>query len=197
MAQPVSRPPPNDADVERSFEAAPPNLIAEIIHGVLHLQPRPARAHTSVASNLGFVLGPPFRLGRGGPGGWVILYEPELHFGPRPDKLTPDLAGWRRSRMPDAVGGDLAPAYYDLSPDWVCEVLSPSTETTDRGDKMPIYAREGVGHAWLVDPIARIIEVFVLENGAFRLVGTHRGSARVRAVPFDAIDLELELIFQP
>ena len=106
--------------------ALPPNVVGEIIAGELLAQPRPGTRHANAASALGEELGPPFRRGRGGPGGWIFLDEPELHFGE--DVVVPDLAGWRRSRMPELP--DLP--YLDLAPDWICEVLSPSTVRVDR-----------------------------------------------------------------
>src|SRR5690349_21264880 len=130
---------PNDPAVETAFQAVPDTMVAEILDGELHTRPRPARRHTNTASVLGGELHGPFRRGHGGPGGWVILDEPELHLGPKPDKIVPDLAGWRRERMPDALGPSNAPPHYDVAPDWVCEILSPRTEATDRGKKMRIY----------------------------------------------------------
>jgi len=150
---------PNDPSVEAAFQAVPDTMVAEILDGELHTMPRPARPHTNTASLLGGELHGPFRRGNGGPGGWVILDAPELHLGPKPDKLVPDLAGWRRERMPDEIGPSDAPPYYDVAPDWVCEILSPGTEATDRGKKMRIYRREGIGHAWLINPITRTLEV--------------------------------------
>jgi Uma2 family endonuclease len=185
----------NAPSVEAAFQAAPAELVAEILDGELHLNPRPARPHTNVASNLGILIGGPFRFGRGGPGGWVILDEPELHLGPRPDKLVPDLAGWRRERLPDAVGGEEAPAHYELAPDWVCEVLSERTRRTDQGVKMRIYAREGVRHVWQVEPLARTLDIFRLQEGHWLLVDAFSGEERVRAEPFEAIELELELLW--
>jgi len=170
--------------------AVPSNQVAELIDGLLHTHPRPAARHTNAASVLGEELGPPFRRGRGGPGGWVILDEPELHLGA--DILVPDLAGWRRARMPEIP--DVP--FFTLPPDWVCEVLSPSTEAIDRSEKLPIYARQGVAHAWLVDPIAKTLEVLRLDGNAHRVIATWRESARVRAEPFDAIELDLSLLWQ-
>jgi Uma2 family endonuclease len=141
------------------------------------------------------VIGPPFMLARGGPGGWVLIDEPELHLGPRPDKLVPDLAGWRRERLPDAVGGDEAPAHYDLVPDWACEVLSERTRSRDKGQKMRIYAREGVRHLWHVDPVAHTLDIFRLVEGDWLHVQSFSGEARVRAEPFDAVELELALVW--
>ena len=185
----------NDPSVEASFEAAPPELVAEILDGELHLSPRPARPHANAASNLGILIGGPFRFGRGGPGGWVILDEPELHFGPRPDKLVPDLAGWRRERMPDVLGGEDAPAHYELAPDWACEVLSARTRHLDKGPKMRIYAREGVRHLWHVDPLTHTLDVFRLAGKHWLLVDSFTGEARVHAEPFEAIELELALLW--
>ena len=133
--------------------------------------------------------------GRGGPGEWVILDEPELHLGPRPDKLVPDIAGWRRERLPRAIGGDDAPAYYDLAPDWVCEVLSERTRRIDKVQKMRIYAREGVRHVWQVDPLARTLDIFRLMEGQWLLADSFVGDERVRAEPFEAIELELALVW--
>ncbi len=196
-------PPPSDAEstarnepsVEAAFQAAPPELVAEILDGELFLSPRPARPHANVASNLGGILLPAFKFGRGGPGGWVILDEPELHLGPRPDKLVPDLAGWRRERLPHAIGGEDAPAHYDLAPDWVCEVLSERTRRRDTGQKQRIYAREGVRHVWHVDPLARTLEVFRLTEGQWQRTHSFTGEERVRAEPFEAIELELALVW--
>jgi Uma2 family endonuclease len=170
-------------------------MVAEILDGELHLSPLPARPHANVASNLGGILMAPFKFGRGGPGGWVIIDEPELHLGPRPDKVVPDLAGWRRARLPDALGGDEAPAHDDLAPDWACEILSERTRNRDKGQKMRIYAREGVRHLWHVDPLARTLEIFRFQDGQWFPVHSFSGEERVRAEPFDAIELELALLW--
>ena len=185
----------NAPSVEAAFQAAPEEMVAQILDGELHLSPRPARPHTNVATNLGILIGGPFKFGRGGPGGWVLLDEPELHLGRRPDKLVPDLAGWRRARLPDALGGDEAPAHYDLVPDWACEILSERTRSRDKGQKMRIYAREGVGHLWHVDPLARTLEIFRLQENQWVLVHSFTGEARVRAEPFEALELELALVW--
>jgi Uma2 family endonuclease len=187
---------PNDPSVEAAFQAVPDTMIAEILDGELHVMPRPTRRHTNTASLLGGELHGPFRRGQGGPGGWVILDEPELHLGPKPDKLVPDLAGWRRERMPDALGPSDAPPHYDVVPDWVCEILSPSTEATDRGKKMRIYRRESVGHAWLINPLTRTLEIYRLETGRWILLDTFEDDAVVRAEPFDAIELPLAVLWE-
>lgn len=175
------------------LEAVPPNKVAELIRGTLHVMPRPAPRHANASSALGFELGGPFHRGRGGPGGWWILDEPELHF-PDPtepgeiDVVVPDVAGWRRARMPELP----ETAYFTLAPDWICEVLSKSTEALDREEKMPLYAREGVRHAWLIDPAERTLEVFALgARGTWGKPMIHRGAEVVRAAPFEAIGLDL------
>lgn len=165
--------------------AAPKHLVAEIIDGTLVTMPRPASLHARAASSLGGELYGPFDRGKGGPGGWIILDEPELHL--HGDVLVPDLAGWRRTRMPELPDA----SSFELAPDWVCEVLSPSTAATDRAEKMPIYAREQVEHLWLVDPVAKTLEACHLEDGRWVLVGTWRDNAKVRVAPFDAFELEL------
>ncbi len=173
------------------LRAVPEHLVAEIIHGTLVTQPRAAAPHARAATRLGSELDGPFDRGKGGPGGWIILDEPELHLHGG-HVLVPDLAGWRRERMPrlpvDAMG-------FELAPDWVCEVLSPSTAATDRADKMPIFAAEHVGHAWLVDPLLRTLEVHRLDGATYRVIGVWRDSAVIRAEPFDAVDLELAALW--
>jgi Uma2 family endonuclease len=160
-------------------------MVAEIVDNELHASPRPAPRHATGASSLGMLIGSPYHHGRGGPGGWWILDEPELHL--RRDVLVPDLAGWRRSRMPSLP----ETAYFALVPDWICEVLSPSTASLDRVKKLTIYAREEVSHAWLIDPDARTLEVLRLESGRWTILATHAGAEVVRAEPF--VDVELEL----
>jgi Uma2 family endonuclease len=167
------------------IEALPPNMVGEILHGVLYANPRPAIPHALASSTLGGQLEPPFKRGKGGPGGWVLLDEPELHLGH--DVVVPDQGGWRRERMVEVPNS----AFVTLAPDWVCEILSKSTAAMDRGEKLPIYAREKVSHAWLIDPIVKTLEVFRLDGESYRLVGTWHDDALVRAEPFDAIELEL------
>jgi Uma2 family endonuclease len=162
-----------------------PNLIAELVDGELVTQPRPASPHARAAFRLSTELGGPFDFGRGGPGGWVLLYEPELHL--HGDVLVPDVAGWRRERMPQMPHA----AAFELAPDWVCEVLSPANARIDRAVKMPIYARERVGHLWLLDPLERTLEVYRLQDGRWLLLGTWADEARVRAEPFEVHEIEL------
>jgi len=169
---------------------APPNMIAEVIDGELRLQPRPAKPHAAASSALGEELGAPFKRGRGGPGGWIILDEPELHLGL--DILVPDMAGWRRTRMPRLVADE---PFFTLAPDWVAEVLSPSTSKYDRTDKLQIYQREAVAWVWLIDPLLHTLEVLRREDEGWTLRGTWSDDQRVRAEPFDAIELELGVLW--
>lgn len=164
-------------------------MVGQIIRGVLYAHPRPASPHAAAASAIGEELGPPFKRGRGGPGGWVILDEPELHLAE--DILVPDLGGWRRERMPQMPHA----AAFELAPDWICEVLSPSTAVVDRAEKIPIYAQHGVSHVWLVEPIEQYLEILRLDGATYRLIATFARDAKVRAEPFDAIELDLSILW--
>ena len=164
---------------------APAHLVAEIINGTLHTHPRPAAPHARAASALGGKIGTPFDYDAGGPGGWWIIDEPELHLGE--EILVPDLAGWRRERMAQFP----TTAYFTLAPDWVCEVLSPSTSKVDRLEKRPAYAREGVGHLWLIDPIERTLEAFELHEDQWLLIASAKDDDPVSIRPFDAITFSL------
>jgi len=164
---------------------APEHRVAEIIDGTLYTHPRPAPRHATATSVLGNKLGPAFHGGDGGPGGWRILDEPELHLGE--EILVPDLAGWRRERMPDLP--DIA--YFALAPDWACEVLSASTRKVDLLRKRPIYAREGVPYLWLVDPVDRTLEAFELHEGQWLLIAAAQDNESVSVRPFDAITFNL------
>jgi Uma2 family endonuclease len=171
------------------LEALPDHLVGEIVGGRLVDRPRPAPRHAQTSSDLGILIGPAYRFGRGGPGGWWILDEPELHLGP--DVLVPDLAGWRRVRMPELP----ETAYFELTPDWICEVISPRYESFDRDDKLGVYRREQVPHAWLVSPAARTLEVLRLTPEGYLIVAVHTAPRAVRAEPFDAVELDLGLLF--
>ena len=182
----MTRKPATYADLE----ALPSNQVGEIVDGELHASPRPAMRHASAASSLYGQLWGPFGRGHGGPGGWILLFEPELHLGR--DVLVPDMAGWRRERiprLPDVVG-------ITMAPDWLCEVLSPSTARLDRTRKLVAYAREGVKHVWLVDPILRTLEVFRLEGPHYLLLATHSEAETVQAEPFEALALELRVLWE-
>lgn len=170
---------------------APPNMVAEVVYGALYTHPRPALPHARASSGLGAKLGDPFDYGQGGPGGWWIVDEPELHLGE--DIVVPDLAGWRRERMPEFP----ETAYCTAAPDWACEVLSPSTRVLDRGAKQAIYAREGVTHLWFVDPDERSLEAFELRGGNWVLRKRLTGDAPVSLPPFDAITFSLGDLWPP
>lgn len=172
--------------------AAPPGMIAELLDGDLYLQPRPAKPHAVTASVLGAELLRPFHLGRGGPGGWWIIFEPEIHLGAQ--VLVPDLAGWRRAEVPIL---DTKQPHFEEVPAWICEVLSPSTQAYDRVMKLRAYARAGVQFAWIVDPVGRTLEVFERFEERWILAAAHTGEEVVRARPFEAIELELPLLWLP
>ncbi len=181
MSQTAQRP----ARYEDLFDL-PEHVVGEILKGELHVSPRPALSHAFSSSTMGGEVQWRFQRGGGGPGGWWIIDEPELHLGS--DILVPDLAGWRKERMPVYP----KTAYTELAPDWVCEVLSPSTHRLDRILKLPIYAREGVRHVWLVDPLERYLEVFRRsEDGLWKLISQHAGQGMIRAEPFDAVELDM------
>jgi Uma2 family endonuclease len=169
---------------------APELLIAEILGGELVLTPRPGPPHSSAAMRLIHRLATPFGDAVGGPGGWIFLYKPELHFEANGlEVVVPDLVGWRRERLPEMP----KTAAFHVAPDWVCEVLSPSTEHIDRSRKMAIYAREKVGHLWLLDPRRRSLEAYSLADGAWRAEGVWDAAADVgaRVAPFGAHALVL------
>jgi Uma2 family endonuclease len=166
--------------------ALPEHLIGEIVDGELIASPRPALRHAAAASSLhGGLYGAFDRRGRGGSGGWVILFEPELHVVGQ--VLVPDIAGWRTARMPQIPDA----AFVEVAPDWICEVLSPGTVALDRTRKVHHYGRAGVGHLWLLDPVPETLEVYRLESGAWILVTSVAGAVKVRAVPFETTELDL------
>jgi Putative restriction endonuclease len=171
------------------IEALPPHVVGEILFGTLHTQPRPARRHAAAASRMGGQLGPPFEFGQGGPGGWIILIEPELHLGPH--VIVPDLAGWHAERLAGKGDG----AYFDEVPDWICEVHSPSTKHIDVGIKRRIYATYEVPYLWFIDPIEQLLEVFKRQKNDWLLTHTFVGGEAVCAPPFDAITFQLKLLW--
>ena len=170
---------------------APAHQVAEVVGGTLYTHPRPAMPHALASSGLGIELGGAFYRGRGGPGGWWIIDEPELHLGE--EIVVPDLAGWRRERMPEYPDT----AYVTLAPDWVCEVLSASTRRLDLHEKRPTYAREGVRYLWLVDPTDRTLEAFELREGQWALIASAKDNEPVSISPFDAITFSLGSLWIP
>jgi Uma2 family endonuclease len=185
------------AEVVAGYLNAPDTMVAEVIDGNLSLLPRPRRLHARASVVLCGDLHGPFDRGRNGPGGWMFLAEPELHVGSLPDMVVPDLAGWRRERLPEEFMAPDAPAFIDLAPDWVCEVLSESTEAHDRGKKRRIYRRENIGHYWLVNPRDKSLEVYRLVENKWLEVDTFEGDVSVRAEPFEAIELDLSALWAP
>jgi Uma2 family endonuclease len=165
----------------------PEGLRGEIINGQLRAQPRPSGPHSLAMSRLGADIEAPFGRGRGGPGGWWILDEPEIHFVLDREVLVPDIAGWRRERMPRLPEGHR----FEVVPDWICEILSPSTKSTDREEKMPLYACYGVQYAWLVDTKTRTLEAYRLDAGDWLPIGIHRDDDEVRLAPFEAVTIRL------
>lgn len=166
-------------------EVAPAHLVAEIIDGELMTHPRPSPRHGATASALGAELSRPFQKGDNGPGGWIFFSEPEVKFGE--DLLVPDRAGWRRERL----SGYPERNYFTVAPDWVCEVLSGSTEKRDRTLKMRIYGDGGVPHMWLIDPRLQILEAFELADGKWLKIGDWNSDDAVRAPPFDSTSFSL------
>jgi len=173
------------------IEALPPNMVGQILFGVLHAHPRPAPRHGVAANRLGSEITGPFDFGRGGPGGWIFMVEPELHLGPH--VVVPDIAGWRRERLtpfPET-------AFIETPPDWLAEILSPSTQAIDRTDKLAIYAEFGVQHCWYVDPVARTLEVWALTNGQWQLAATFKDADPVTAPPFEVHTFALDVLWVP
>lgn len=180
MAEPRDRP-----ATYADLEAVPEHLVAEIIYGVLRIRPRPSPRHGVATSALGSELLRRFRQGHDGPGGWIFIDEPELHLGPQ--VVVPDIAGWRRERLntyPETH-------YFELAPDWICEVLSASTERRDRTVKSRIYAEAGIPHFWLIDPRLQILEAFELTEGRWTKTGAWNSDEIVSAAPFNAISFNL------
>lgn len=171
------------------IEALPPNVVGEVLFGSLQTQPRPARRHAAAASSVGAILKPPFEFGNGGPGGWIVIDEPELHLGPH--IVVPDLAGWRSETLIGKGDG----AFFDEVPDWICEVQSPSTRRTDLGPKRRIYATYEVQYLWYIDPIQQTLEVFRRQKQDWLLTHTFGGAEEVSAPPFDAITFDLKLLW--
>ena len=171
------------------LRALPDNMVGEIVEGELIATPRPSPRHGAAASALGGEIIGPFQFGRGGPGGWLIIHEPELHLDGH--VLVPDLAGWRKERMPAPPEEN----WFSVAPDWVCEVLSPGTVQTDRLKKMPIYARYEIPYLWIIDPREKTLEVFRQQEESWYLLSVHGETEKVRAEPFQEIEIDLALLF--
>ena len=184
MSQPLRR-----TATYADIDALPPTLVGEILFDELVTHPRPAPRHAVASNALAAELSDAFQRGRTGPGGWIFMVEPELHLGRH--VAVPEIAGWRRETLPALPDT----AWIESPPDWVAEVLSPSTEAYDRGPKRQIYADAGVLHLWLVDPRIKFLEAFALIAGQWVLVATLRNEEQVRFPPFDAISFPLGLLW--
>ncbi len=187
-AQPQLRP-----TLYEQLEALPEGLTGEILDGQIYTQPRPSGLHVFAAAELNYELLGPFERGRGGPGGWWVVPEPELHFLRNVEVDVPDLAGWRKERLPRFPRDHR----FTVVPDWVCEILSPSTEGKDREIKLPIYAQYGVACAWLLDPLAHTLEAYALQAGVWREIGRFAGGSRVAVAPFEAVTICLDDLWAP
>lgn len=173
------------------IEALPRHLVGQILYGALHAHPRPAPRHGWATNVIAYEITGPFQMGRGGPGGWVFIGEPELHLGS--NVIVPDIAGWRKGRLPRLP----ETAWLETPPDWVCEVLSPSTQRIDRTDKLAIYAEFGIGHCWYVDPLARTLEVLARQGNKWLIAATFKDNDEVTAPPFEAHSFSLGLLWPP
>lgn len=165
--------------------ALPDDKIGEIVGGELYASPRPRIRHARMLTAIGAKLFSTFDDGIAGAGGWWVLDEPELHL--ENDVMVPDIAAWRRERLealPDT-------AAIGLAPDWVCEILSPSTAVLDRSLKLPTYARHGVGWLWLIDPAAQTVEVLKRSRGSWALVEIAGAEGVIAAEPFESLAIDL------
>lgn len=170
---------------------APHDKIAQVVDGELWLQPRPNVGHARAATRLTGQLDDAFGRRRSGFGGWTILFEPEIHVAG--SILVPDIAGWRRESVDEL---DLEAAFFDVRPDWVCEILSPSTQVLDRTRKMDTYGSEGVAYLWFVDPAAQLLEAYQQSPDGWLRLGTWSEDAKPNVAPFDKLDLELGLLWE-
>lgn len=175
------------------IEALPPGWVGEIVAGELHASPRPAVGYLRVTTRLSAVLATQVEQTPTGPGDWWFLREPELHF--EPHVVVPDVAGWRRERVAEPT--DPEQPWLTAAPDWLCEVVSPATRTLDRVRKLPVYHREGVQHAWLIDPVRRTLEVYGRGKNGWVRTGLYGGNTVIREAPFEAISLDLGLLWLP
>lgn len=183
LAHLVSYDPATYADVE----AAPPHYIVELVGGRLHAMSRPRARHLRAESRLNAQLSTPYDWGEGGPGGWWILTEPEVHWELDTVVTVPDLAGWRKEKMSDLPGDHK----FRVVPDWICEILSPSTRQYDLNEKMPLYAAYGAPYLWLVDPDDSTVRTYRLDNNQWTLTASFSGSEFISAEPFEAVSFRL------
>ncbi len=168
----------------------PENMVGEILNGQLETHPRPAPKHALASSSVGDELVSPFQKGKGGPGGWWILDEPECHIGGH--IMVPDLAGWKKQRMPSLP--DIA--WFEVVPDWICEILSPSTARVDRIVKMPIYADLGVKFIWLIDPNLQTLEAYQRQETHWLLIASYAEQQTVSIAPFAEHSFSLSTLWE-
>ena len=178
----------------RDLLALPPDVHGEVLAGEIVTAPAPLPRHSKVQGAARRFVGGPFDDddGRGGPGGWWIFVEVDVALGPH-DIVRPDLAGWRRSRLPRP--GAVRP--IEVAPDWVAEILSPATAARDRVQKRNLYARAGVAHYWLIDPETRVLEALSLRDGVWFEAGVYDDGSTARIPPFEAIEIEVGRLFLP
>jgi Uma2 family endonuclease len=163
----------------------PDDMTGEIIDGELSLTPMPSKQQIHTGTKLANAVVAAYHFGTKGPGGWIILDEPDLAFGE--DILVPELAGWKEDRF--IVSWEHH--WISVAPDWVCEIISPETAQRDRTQKMPIYERNGVSYVWLIDPAEKSLEIFRLESGKWGAPTLYTGNDKVRAEPFEQTEINL------
>ena len=168
------------------LDALPPGIVGEIINGVLYTMTKPLARHQRTMTGIGSSVGEPFDMGRGGPGGWWIVTGPGIEL-PNTPEISPDVAGWRRERMPELPGDEP----IRLVPDWICEILSKTTRHHDQLIKMPYYAEVGVPYSWIVDLEARVLTAQRLESRHWVTIGTYSDQTEARIAPFDAVPLNV------
>lgn len=187
----TTRPSPR-APTLADLDALPPGVVGEIIEGVLDTMTKPRARHQRTGLEIGSGLLGPFDHGRGGPGGWWIITEPGIQL-PNTPEISPDVAGWCRERLPELPVDEP----IGVVPDWICEILSPTTRRHDQLVKLPYHARVGVAHAWVVDLESRVLTVHRLEEGTWRIVGTYSDESEARIVPFEAVPLNVAAWWPP
>lgn len=176
------------------LRALPDGVKGEVLGGDIVTEPAPLPQHSNAQGAARSLLGRPLHDddGRGGPGGWWIFVEVDVALGPH-DIVRPDISGWRRERL--VRPGKVRP--IDVVPDWVCEVVSPSSAARDRVTKRNLYARCGIPFYWLIDPEARVLEALALRDGVWVETGVFDESATARIAPFEVVELEVGRLFLP
>ena len=188
MADTARRP----ATIEDLDRTPADGRVYEILGGSLEAQPRPRPSHSRAQSRLNGQLSDPFDAGRGGPGGWWLLTEPEVRRSQH-DIVVPDVAGWRRERLARLPTN----RPIDTPPDWICEVVSPNDRGRDRVRKASLYLRAGIPHYWILDTDARSLEAFAARAGAWRRSGGRTDGDTPRIPPFESIELDISSLFPP